>query len=697
MKGFLFDNQVDIGIFSNQLITMKHLSILVFTILFSFSISAQQSKIDSLQIEFNKSKIDSVKAKILAEIGVAAYYVNLEVAKKHNDTLIDFSKSRSKKYLAQGYRMRGTFYLLEADFENSLKNYEISLDILKRIGKYKNVADVYSNIATLYGRKNNPDKAIEYYKKAITLNDSIGNLKGNFNSYLNLAITYRGSNNYFKISQTLIKALEIAEKYNLENKSHVHNELATNYAQLESYEKADYHVHKALKLAKEKNNTMALMHSYQGLGYIYENRDNDYKKAAESYEKSLVYSLQMNDKSSIVLCLYSAGFYYLHLNKKLKSIEYLKRGLKISKKIKNNYQIIRGNYQLANFHAYQGNQKKAEFYIQEANKLIGKGSKKSFVEFYLELAKSFKKSGNYKNAYKNMNLHVVLKDSINKLNGIQKIAELETKYQTEKKEKENLQLKADNTEQALLTQKENTQKWLFALGLLFVTITALFIWWRYKSEAKAKQIISKQKDDIIEQKNIIENLQKELHHRIKNNLAIIDTFIEVAKEEFNDKKFDTKLTEIQNRILSINEIHKQLYQSTDVTNLNIKNYIDILSKNVAESFTDKDISIQKNVEDISLNANTSFPVGLIINEFLTNSYKYAFDNKGTINIQMKDQGKNYLLTLSDNGIGLPSDFDIEQIETFGLRFVKLLAKQLDGVFKLESKNGVQLTIHIPKV
>jgi two-component sensor histidine kinase len=200
------------------------------------------------------------------------------------------------------------------------------------------------------------------------------------------------------------------------------------------------------------------------------------------------------------------------------------------------------------------------------------------------------------------------------------------------------------------------------------------------------------------QKEVIESLQKELHHRVKNNLSIIDTFIEVAKEEFADGKFSKKLTELQNRINSINEVHQQLYKNEDVTNLNLKKYIDTLSSNVANSFSNENISIEKSVQGkLNLHADKSFPVGLIINEFLTNSYKYAFGtNTGIVKIEINDKGNTYELALSDNGKGLPENFDIETTESFGLRIIKLLAEQLNGNFALTNNNGVALTIKFPK-
>ncbi|PQJ31746.1 hypothetical protein BST92_07325 [Nonlabens arenilitoris] len=200
------------------------------------------------------------------------------------------------------------------------------------------------------------------------------------------------------------------------------------------------------------------------------------------------------------------------------------------------------------------------------------------------------------------------------------------------------------------------------------------------------------------QKATIESLQKELHHRVKNNLSIIDTFIEVAKEEFNEIRFTTKLSELQNRIDSINEVHQQLYLKEDITNLNLKKYIDKLSNNITASFSNHEIEIVNNINNsLTIKADKSFSIGLVINEFITNSFKYAFENKsGKVSINVVENKNSYAVTLKDNGKGLPKDFNIEESETFGLRIIKLLSKQLNGTFELINNNGVILNITFPK-
>ena len=323
-------------------------------------------------------------------------------------------------------------------------------------------------------------------------------------------------------------------------------------------------------------------------------------------------------------------------------------------------------------------------FLDKANKMIGNESKIPYKNHFYRIGNLFAENKSYKTAYENVNSYAILADSLHKENNVQKISEIETKYQTEKKEKENLQLKTEKTLQELATANANRQKWILAIGLIGTLITLIIFSFYYRKNKK--------------QKTIIEGLQKELHHRIKNNLSVIDTFLEVAKEEFKDAKFLNKLTEIQNRIYSINELHTQLHQSNDITNVSVKHYVEALTKNVKQSFTNSNVTIETNINDaLILNPNKSFPLGLMINEFLTNSFKYAFDdNGGNISIIVTEHKSDVELQLSDTGKGLPKDFDVNTTESFGLRFVKLLSQQLDGTFELKGDDGVQLLIRFPK-
>lgn len=273
-------------------------------------------------------------------------------------------------------------------------------------------------------------------------------------------------------------------------------------------------------------------------------------------------------------------------------------------------------------------------------------------------------------------------------------------YETEQK----------NTQIANQKQLLETRKRSLLLGTLFAFILLISagLFWFQKRKIKGQYIVLDTKNTEINRQNALLNkqhttiseLQTELHHRVKNNLSLIDSLIDEVKDEFDNPKFNLKLTDLQNRIDSMYSLHILLYKDTDdLTHINLKKYVDKLSLTIQHSFVKENIEIINSInQHFKLPVDKAFQIGLIINEFLTNSYKYAFaeNEKGIIKINITELPDSYSLTLADNGKGLPKEFDINSITSFGMDVMQLFAKQLQGTFFLNKKKGVSLTIKFPK-
>jgi two-component sensor histidine kinase len=278
------------------------------------------------------------------------------------------------------------------------------------------------------------------------------------------------------------------------------------------------------------------------------------------------------------------------------------------------------------------------------------------------------------------------------------LANAEVKYKSLEKEKENLQLKADKIEQELLTQKANTRNWLLVLGIIASLISAFFIWRRYKSETRAKEIINIQKENIERQKDQIEKLQKEFHHRLKNDFRSINSFIGLVQRQFSNTEFKERLNELKNRVTSMFKVHEILLQEDDITQIKAQPYLLELSQNVEAKYEDCNIILKCNVDNTeTIVADKAIPFGIILNEFVTNSYKYAFDEKGgEITIDFTSDENNHNLILKDNGKGLPKDFDINSLHSLGISIIPMFADLHDGSYQLDGTNGVSLILTLPK-
>ncbi len=198
-----------------------------------------------------------------------------------------------------------------------------------------------------------------------------------------------------------------------------------------------------------------------------------------------------------------------------------------------------------------------------------------------------------------------------------------------------------------------------------------------------------------------EMLLKEIHHRVKNNLMIISSLLNLESRYIKDKASRNIFKESQNRARAMALIHEKLYQSTDLKRIDFGYYIRSLATELFHTYnTDPSyIKLKINVEDIFLDINTSIPLGLIVNELITNSLKYAFpDGKmGEINVDFHPHYGQYELTVKDNGIGFPGDIDFENTDSLGLQIVNSLTGQIDGKIQLNNSQGTEFKINFKEL
>ncbi|MCU0431891.1 MAG: PAS domain S-box protein [Bacteroidia bacterium] len=217
--------------------------------------------------------------------------------------------------------------------------------------------------------------------------------------------------------------------------------------------------------------------------------------------------------------------------------------------------------------------------------------------------------------------------------------------------------------------------------------------------------------DITEKKAIDENLRqslkekevllKEVHHRVKNNLQVISSILNLQKAYVRDKKTLELLHESQNRIKSMAFVHESLYQTKDFSNINFADYIGNVTRNLMHSYasTESPPELELSLAPIQLNLDTAIPCGLIINELLSNALKYAFRKKknGKITLQLTENQGNIKIVIADNGSGLPETVDYRNTESLGLQLVVTLVEQINGKIKLENKKGAKFTIEFTSI
>ncbi|MFY9072081.1 histidine kinase dimerization/phosphoacceptor domain -containing protein [Aliarcobacter butzleri] len=210
-----------------------------------------------------------------------------------------------------------------------------------------------------------------------------------------------------------------------------------------------------------------------------------------------------------------------------------------------------------------------------------------------------------------------------------------------------------------------------------------------KVEEKTKEITKS-----LEEKEI---LLKEIHHRVKNNLALTISLIELQEEEIEDEKTKKVLVDIQERIYTMELLHRKLYESTNLNKISFDSYVMDLIETISKSYDkEKNVRIKASIENIDLNIETAMPYGIILNELITNCFKYAFKNQDEPKLEITISKKNneeISLILKDNGKGLSKDFSKLSNETLGLRLINMIVNfQLMGKVIYEFDNGAKFTI-----
>jgi PAS domain S-box-containing protein len=198
-----------------------------------------------------------------------------------------------------------------------------------------------------------------------------------------------------------------------------------------------------------------------------------------------------------------------------------------------------------------------------------------------------------------------------------------------------------------------------------------------------------------------ENLVKETHHRIKNNLATITGLLELQIMKSKSDEVRNVLSESMNRVSSIASIHEKLYETEGLSSITLDVYIKDLVEQIRNSLENiggiSDINFELDLNPISLSIQQAVPLGLILNELVTNAHKHAFDEeRGTISISCQADEDKIYLKVKDNGKGLPEDLEIQNTNSLGLKLIDTLCRQLDGEYNLSSENGTKFLMYFTK-
>ncbi len=218
--------------------------------------------------------------------------------------------------------------------------------------------------------------------------------------------------------------------------------------------------------------------------------------------------------------------------------------------------------------------------------------------------------------------------------------------------------------------------------------------WELERKEKKRQEAEEYLKKSLEEKDV---LLREVHHRVKNNMQIISSILRMQSRNIEDPILKDILQESQNRIHTMALIHENLYNHESLANIKFSSYIKSLAGNIARTYSSQpaNIKFDYQMDDAYLPIDTAIPCGLIINELISNSFKYAFNGNSTgiISIHFNELIENeYKLIVSDDGIGIPDSIDITKTKSLGMKILHKLVQQIDGMLESDFSNGTKFTI-----
>lgn len=596
----------------------------------------------------------------------ALYYANLA----HNKSLIDKDeRMHLKSCQYKALVINGS----NIDFKSSIKYLEKKLDSINKKNRINELADIYFSLASSYSRINRFNSAIKNFMIAITIYDANNEHLGIRNCYFEICDIYSYTGDYTNALLYSNKILELVKKYKLESKRD-----------------------KTLDLAKAGEIQLKL---------------GNFKKAETLLYESFKYCNEIGDEFNRMYIVTNIIQNTIELKKYKKVIALCNHELERGK-LMNESKLIFYNY-LALSYLKSNNLPLAKAHIDKALLIIDKSNVDlnkyhENIVVYDNASNIYYELKEYKKAYFYLDKYNELSEKINSEYNAQKLETIQAEFNLIDKELEIKNLKL--VEQAKNIQLANQLKNIY-LAILIITIfvvITILIFIVYRNSIKSNKAL-KNKSAIIEEKNELlkkvirekDLLIKEIHHRVKNNLQLVMSLLNIQSRKNKNKIITEFIKESQARITTIALIHQNLYNTENLSKVNFNDYLEQLLSSITTVQNEKadKIKFVINTNTISFDVQTAIPLGLIINELICNSLKYAFPNDeafGQINILLEEKEKNvYCICYKDNGIGY-SDSEIKS-SSIGIKLINLLTQQLNGEIYHTNDTGTEYKIIFTEV
>jgi two-component sensor histidine kinase len=544
------------------------------------------------------------------------------------------------------------------------------------------LANIYYNLGLFYDNKRQHHKSLDFLFSAITL--------------INNQRTKVGGSRIHSTKKNLPPFTPQESKIIC----NLYNRIGGVYFNQEDYRKAEKYWKIAYSIAEEYQQIKPLSKILNNLGEI-KRLSGDFQAALPFYKEALSIKNSIQDSLGMNMILSNIGSTYLKLGKKDSAKLFYDQSYKMAQILQHPKLtlICYMDYML-----YYKAINKADLAIKWGRETLdiveNYGDLNILLTNYKELAAIYEQQNILDSCLFFQKKWIELSKVINHRKTEKAASEIEVKFLISEKETELLHLKDKSRIEQQNNQFKDYFQSAFILGLFgILALTLVMLRLRNKKNKKLASSLLQ----INQQNREKDFLLKEIHHRVKNNLQVITSLLSLQSYNIDDPTTKALFSQSQHRINSMAMIHEMLYQSNDFSKINYKNYLDQLLDKLVSSFKGNKHQVQLSVEvpDIFLNIDTAIPLGLLINEIITNALKYGLsdDEAGILSVKMQAlEAPNFLLEIGDNGIGYSTDFKSKKHSSLGLRLIQQLTVQLNGTIeKIPTKTGTHYKLQFQEI
>ncbi len=740
----------------------KWLSPIVIICFANTMLSAQTREMDSLYAILNNyPKNDTVKFNLLTGIANAGKIADTKKALDMADKAIKLAQALNMpQKLARAYAVKAGVYYSTKQYPESIAWFKQAEDAYEKTQNYPAALEQYKFIGTVYGRYTNQyDQADIYLQKAIALCNRVGLKREKAPFFYGIGINWMYQNDFAKAQDNLQQCIAIAHEAG-DKKIEANGYLGIGILQktISDNARAMDAFKRSLALNEQLNDKKGIGESLNNLAVLSTSMAN-YSESVVYLQKAYTLNMELGFEDQAGINLNNLAYAYQYLHDYTKALECFNKELAYAKKTNNKMVQVEVLSSIANLYvsapdsvlvangvnATERYSIAIKYFQEYINVLRETNSTKATIrEALVQLTAVYQKQKDYANALETFRKYIDVRDSIVDVDKQKEVARRESEY-TFKKKEDSLSLQQQLTasqlqqqklittqkeQQLQLAEKERQEKELqskYEAGIknkqieaqnaqlaynkkLNVSLTimgatllliATFIYYNLRKTYKLNKTISHQRDELGKQSETLAVMMKELHHRVKNNLQIVSSLLNLQSLRLTDASAIGAVQESKQRVQAMSLIHQKLYNTNDITSINMKDYIKELADFLAVSYgyNSNNFTLEINADNEWVDIDKALPLGLILNELLTNSFKYAFTGiqHPKLTVGFTRAGGNFTLEVKDNGPGIaPGRWENKSGSSFGRQLVKALCSQLRAKEKLEVVNGTSFTFTIPE-